>query len=108
MGTYVAAASIPATDKDVPLELFGGMNTELTPSDLPEGGSPASQDVEFLPGSVHTRRGLHSVLATPTGSNSIVYLKTYIQPNGVPVNLFLDSAGNLWAQHPQTNLTYTL
>ena len=99
MGTYAAAASIPATDKDVPLELFGGLNTELNPSDLPEGGSPANQDVEFLPGSCKARRGLHGDLTAPATGN-IPYLKTYIQPNNAPLNLFQDSTGALYKQDP--------
>ncbi len=99
MPTYSAAASIPATDKDVPLSLFGGLNTELAPTDLPEGGSPDSNDVEFLPGSVHTRRGLHKVLSVPC-PGPIYYLKTYLQPNGKPLNLFSDALGNLWVEDP--------
>src|SRR5271157_4645771 len=101
MPTYSAAATIPAVDKDVPLSLFGGANTELSPSDLPEGGSPASQDVEFIPGGVFSRRGMHQVLATQAPA-SLTYLKTYVQPNGIPINLLGDSAGNLWAEYPLT------
>jgi len=99
MPTYSAAASIPATDKDVPLSLFGGANTELSPSDLPEGGSPDSEDVEFVPGSVKTRRGFHSILTSPAFFN-IIYEKTYLQPNAVPINLLLDQGGNLWQEFP--------
>ena len=99
MSTYSAAASIPATDKDVPLSLFGGANTELSPSDLPEGGSPDSEDVEFVPGSVKTRRGFHSILTNPAFFN-IIYCKTYLQPNSVPITLFQDQGGNLWAEYP--------
>src|SRR5271166_4704950 len=101
MPTYSAAATIPAVDKDVPLSLFGGANTELSPSDLPEGGSPASQDVEFIPGGVFSRRGMHQVLTTQAPA-SITYLKTYVQPNGIPINLFSDALGNLWTSDPFT------
>ena len=108
MATYSASASIPAVDKDVPLSLFGGANTELSPTDLPEGGSPDSEDVEFYPGSVQTRRGLHSVLDTPLPA-SPVYIKTYNQPNNVPITLMLDIQGNLWQELPLTSPgTYTL
>ena len=100
MPTYSAAASIPATDKDVPLSLFGGANTELSPSDLPEGGSPDSEDVEFVPGSVKTRRGFHSVLVTDPAFFNIIYLKTYLKPDGIPINLFQDQGGNLWQEAP--------
>src|SRR5208337_1089374 len=99
MPTYSAAATIPAVDKDVPLSLFGGANTELSPSDLPEGGSPGSQDVTFIPGGTFTRPALRGILSS-RASSLIVYLKTYVQPNGVPITLFLDSGGNLWTEYP--------
>jgi hypothetical protein len=53
---------------DIPLELFAGLNTELAPSDIPEGVSPDNQDVAFLPGNVFSRPGLHKVFspAIPT------------------------------------------
>lgn len=101
MPTYSAAVQIPATDKDVPLSLFGGANTELSPTDLPEGGSPGSEDVTFLPGSVQTRPGMHRILisALPSG---IIYCKTYLQPNGFPITLMQDSSGHMWEEFPTT------
>src|SRR5882762_5685129 len=45
----------------VPLSVFGGAVTEMSPEDLPEGASPFSQDVDFIPGSVFTRGGRQSV-----------------------------------------------
>lgn len=99
MGTYAVPLSAPATDKDVPLSLFGGANTELSPSDLPEGGSPGSQDVTFVPGGVYTRPGLHQIL-TASVSSPIVYSKTYVQPNGVPITLMLTSSGGLLTEYP--------
>src|SRR6267378_4379499 len=45
----------------VPLTVMGGAVTEMSPEDLPEGASPFSQDVDFVPGSVFTRGGRQSV-----------------------------------------------
>lgn len=39
------------------LSVFGGAVTEMAPSDLPEGASPFSQDMDFVPGAVFTRGG---------------------------------------------------
>jgi hypothetical protein len=41
----------------VPLTVFGGAVTEMSPEDLPEGASPINQDMDFTPGSVTTRGG---------------------------------------------------
>src|ERR1700746_3255448 len=83
----------------VPLSLFSGLVTELSVPDLPEGLSPDNQDVIFLPGSVASRPGMHKVYSSPIAANvTIVYQKTYVQPNGNPLTLILDSAGNLWKE----------
>lgn len=83
---------------DVPCSLFAGLNTELAPSDIPEGVSPDNQDVIFLPGSVQSRPGLHKLYTAIAGNPTIVYAKTYVQPNGNPITLLLDSAGVLWKE----------
>jgi hypothetical protein len=84
---------------DVPLALFGGKNSELAPSDIPEGVSPDNQDVAFLPGSVFSRPGLHKHFASPLPNNAtVVYAKSYVQPNGETLNLYLDSNGILWKE----------
>jgi hypothetical protein len=84
---------------DVALQVFGGKNSELAPPNLPEGASPDNQDVAFLPGSVFSRPGLHKLFATPLPTNAtVVYAKSYIQPNGNPLNLYLDSNGILWKE----------
>lgn len=86
------------SNKDVPLSLFGGLNTELSPSDLPEGLSPDNQDVIYLPGSVSGRGCLHRILSPSLGSLRVMYEKTYVLPNGNPLNLILDSLGNFWKE----------
>jgi len=84
---------------DVPLSLFGGENLELAPPDIPEGVSPGCQDVVFLPGSVASRPGMHRRFPANTfGSAKIKYEKTYIQPNGQPLNLYLTSDGLMWKE----------
>lgn len=46
---------------NISLGIFGGLCSEMTPSDLPEGSSPLTFDTDFLVGSVKTRDGLQSV-----------------------------------------------
>lgn len=43
------------------LDTFGGLITQINPSDLPEGASPRTWDTDFIVGSVFTRAGLASV-----------------------------------------------
>ena len=90
-----AAPELPVVD--VPLSLFGGTDSELAPSDCPEGVSPDNQEVMFLPGEVFSRWGLAGVLESPTG-HPILYTKTYKQPNDDPLTLFLDSSGTLYVE----------
>ncbi len=87
---------------DAPLDLFGGLVTDMPPADLPEGVSPDCQDVAFLLGAVKTRPGLVSVfspIVSALGGNPTVnYLKTYTQQNLAQTLLALDSSGTLWAE----------
>jgi len=91
---------MPADEQgvSVPLSLFSGLVTELAGPGIPEGLSPDNQDIVYLPGSVQSRPGAHKILSTPLGVVTVVYQKTYTQPNGAPLNLYLDSAGNLWKE----------
>jgi hypothetical protein len=88
---------------DAPLDLFGGLVTDMPATDLPQGVSPDCQDVAFLQGAVKTRPGLVSVFSAiviPGGGNPTVnYLKTYTQPNLAQTLLALDSAGTLWGEN---------
>lgn len=85
--------------RDVPLELFGGLNTELAPSDVPEGVSPDNQDVVFVPGSVSSRPALRKLFShVISGGVTVSYIKTYMQPNNEPLTLILDSNGQLWKE----------
>lgn len=85
--------------RDVPLSLFSGTNSEMSPADVPEGVSPDCGDVAFLPGSVFSRPCCKKIFASPfTGNPNLRYMKTFVKPDGVPINLYLDSAGALWKE----------
>jgi hypothetical protein len=92
----------------VSVTVFGGLCTESAAVDLPEGVSPDTQETEFLPGSVFSRRGLSKVFATPFGTVSVTYAKSFVTPTGDIWNLYLDSAGNLWKEHATGSNVYTL
>lgn len=85
---------------DVPLSLFGGLDNDVGPSDLPEGLSPANNDVVFLPGSVASRPCLRRLYAQLPGSPAptVTWIKTFRQANGNPLTLLLDSSGALWKE----------
>src|SRR5208337_2031408 len=83
---------------DAPLEVFGGLITQMAPSDLPIGASPDCQDVAFAPGKVFTRAGLQSIFAAIAGNPTVNYLKTYITSNALLRTIALDSLGNLWRE----------
>ena len=83
---------------DAPLDIFGGLVTDVAPADLPSGVSPDCADVAFVPGAVKTRPGLVSMYAPIGGNPTINYLKTYIQPNLTETLLALDSTGTLWGE----------
>lgn len=97
----------PVGAKQVSLSIFGGQVSEMSPPDLPEGVSPACNDVIFSPGTVGSRPGLHKVFtnALPAGGPSnvvptVVYGKSFVMPNGSIENLYLDSNGILWWEDP--------
>src|SRR5690348_5494769 len=109
---------LPGSAIDVPCSLFSGLNTELSPSDLPEGVSPLNQDVAYLPGSVFSRPGTHRLFTSfsPSGGPSgVVYFKTFspaggaqVTDNGVggipsgaalgPQTLLVDNNGFWWQE----------
>lgn len=97
----------PTRAVEVPLEVFSGLCTEMSPSDLPEGISPDCQDVVFVPGSVSSRPGLRKVFGAPffpprAGAPvpTTTYGKSYVDPTGKITNLYLDSNGSLWKEDP--------
>src|SRR3981081_554180 len=84
---------------DAPLDLFGGLVTDMAAADLPQGVSPDCQDVSFLQGAVKTRPGILSVFSPIAGNPTVNYLKTYTQPNLARTMLALDSTGTLWGEN---------
>lgn len=90
---------------DAPLDVFGGLVTDMTPADLPSGASPDCADVAFQLGAVKTRPGLLSMYTPVAGNPTINYLKTYIQPNLTETLLALDSSGTLWGELAPGSLT---
>src|SRR5258708_4650942 len=84
---------------DAPLDLFGGLVTDMAAADLPQGVSPDCQDVSFLQGAVKTRPGIVSMFSPIAGNPTVNYLKTYTQPNLAQTLLALDSAGTLWGEN---------
>ena len=79
---------------DAPIEIFGGLVTDMSPADLPHGVSPDCQDVVFSSGGVATRPGLQTLFGSLAGNPTINYLKTYETPNATLRALVLDAAYN--------------
>jgi len=90
---------------DTPLDLFGGLVTDMAAADLPQGVSPDCRDIAFLQSGVKTRPGLVSVFAPIAGNPTVNYLKTFIQPNLTKTLLAIDSAGKLWGENSPGVLT---
>lgn len=91
-------ASDKAT-KSVPVTVFGGLVTNVNPIALPLGASPDCSDITFLQESIASRPGFRKVFATPFGSTTVTYAKSFVFPNGNIGNLYLDSVGNIWAEN---------
>lgn len=89
--------SLQQGSTDVSLTVFGGANTEMIPSVIPEGGSPYNNDVAFLPGSVSSRPCLHLdyVNGFPVG-DSAFYKHTFTNSLGIRYNMILTGFGNLY------------
>lgn len=86
----------PAEAVDLSLTLFGGLDTSLKATDLPEGLSPQNNDVIFGPGFVASRPCLSRVFAGNNpfaGNPRVVSEHSYLQANQQPLNLYLDALG---------------
>ena len=85
----------------VPLELWGGLVTEMPAANLPMGVSPLCRDVVFRPGAVAARPALTQVFPTTspfTGAN-FTYAKSYVANDGVVRNIYLDANGNIGVEN---------
>ena len=83
----------------VPISLFGSLVTEMNPADLPEGTSPDNQDIVYLPGGVTNRPGMRKWLAGLPAGTTVTYVKTFVNPQGISLNLILTSDGQFWVQN---------
>src|SRR5215471_5889210 len=83
---------------DAPIEIFGGLVTDMSPADLPHGVSPDCQDVVFSDGNVMTRPGLQALFGPLAGNPTVNYLKTYITPSGTLRTMAFDSNGVLYKE----------
>jgi hypothetical protein len=79
---------------DLSLTLFGGTDTSVKATALPEGLSPQSNDVIFGPGFVASRPCLSKLFANPfTNAPRVVSMHSYLQANQQPLDLYLDVLG---------------
>src|SRR5690349_23726952 len=83
---------------DAPIEIFGGLVTDMSPADLPHCVSPDCQDVIYSNGGVATRPGLQSLFGPLAGNPTINYVKTYETLNATLRTLLLDSNGVLYKE----------
>ena len=83
---------------DAPIEIFGGLVTDMSPADLPHGVSPDCQDVVFSNGNVATRPGLQALFGPLAGNPTVNYVKTYETLNATLRTLALDSNGILYKE----------
>lgn len=88
----------PPPEIGISVDVFGSLVTEMQPTDLPQGVSPDNQDIVYLPGSVSSRPGLQRIYNSLPAGATITYLKTFLPPDGNPLNLILDSFGNIWKE----------
>jgi hypothetical protein len=90
---------------DAPIEIFGGLVTDMSAADLPHGVSPDCQDVVFSDGNVLTRPGLQALFGPLAGNPTVNYIKTYETLDATLRTLVLDSNGNLYKETTPGTLT---
>src|SRR5271168_1696291 len=83
---------------DAPIEIFGGLVSDMSPADLPHGVSPDCQDVVYSNGGVATRPGLQALFGPLSGNPTINYVKTYETLNATLRTLALDANGVLYKE----------
>jgi hypothetical protein len=90
---------------DAPIEIFGGLVTDMSPADLPHGVSPDCQDVVFSNGGVMTRPGLQALFGPLAGNPTVNYVKTYTTLNATLRTLAMDANGVLYKETTPGTLT---
>src|SRR5713226_776221 len=98
IGSYSYNKMTTAGSFDAPIEIFGGLVTDMSPADLPHGVSPDCQDVIYGNGGVATRPGLQALFGTLASNPTINYVKTYETLNATLRTLVLDSNGILYKE----------
>ena len=83
---------------DAPIEIFGGLVTDMSPADLPHGVSPDCQDVIFAMAEWRRRPGLQALFGPLAGNPTVNYLKTYETQDATLRALLLDSNGVLYKE----------
>src|SRR5258708_9214960 len=81
---------------DAPIEIFGGLVTDMSPADLPHGVSPDCQNIIFSNGGVATRPGLQALFGPLAGNPTVNYLKTYQTLNATLRTMAFASNGVLY------------
>ncbi|GAC1626557.1 MAG: hypothetical protein PVS2B2_10290 [Candidatus Acidiferrum sp.] len=90
---------------DAPIEIFGGLVTDMSPADLPHGVSPDCQDVIFSNGGVATRPGLQTLFGPLAGNPTVNYVKTYSTLGAALRTLVMDANGVLYKESTPGVLT---
>ena len=90
---------------EVSISVFGGLNTELSPTDLPQGLSPACLNMASLPGSVFTRPSQRRFITVPNSAQTL-YAKSFVKPDGTIEQIVFDSMGRFWANGVQFGSTF--
>ncbi len=86
------------TRVQIALTNWGGLVTEVPPTNCPEGASPDNQECMFRAGAVGSRPGLKNIFADAVGTVTFTYGKTYIDPLNVIRNIYLASDGTLYLE----------
>jgi hypothetical protein len=89
---------------EVSINVFGGIDQSLAPSDLPQGLSADNLNCAFRPGSVFTRPPLKTA-STLSGTAQIVYEFSFTRANGNQVLLQCTADGKIWANGSQIGQT---
>src|SRR5258707_11812560 len=90
---------------DAPIEIFGGLVSDMAPADLPHGVSPDCQDVLFSSGGVATRAGLQPLFGPLAGNPTVNYVKGHIKPKGTLRTVAQDADGILYKRATPGTLT---
>ena len=89
---------------EVAINVFGGIDQSLAPSDLPQGLSVDNLNCAFRPGSVFTRPPLKRSSTLP-GTSQIIYAFSFTKPDGTEVLMQFRADGSMWANGLQIGQT---